>query len=189
MSERPIDGALPRGTADFASVVTVHFDGACQPPRGGGVATYGYTVDGDRFHEEAHGLAVAPWSAHATNNVAEYVAAIRALEWLRSERYSGPVLLLGDSQLVIRQMRGEYEVRAEHLRQYHEHLRRLANEFADVQFVWVAREENTRADALSKEALEAHRHEARRHRPDRRIADGAPSVEVADPEGEGTPDD
>lgn len=168
MNDRPIDPVLPRGTADFGSVVTVHFDGACQPPKGGGVATYGYTIEGDRFHEEGRGLAVAPWAPHATNNVAEYVGAIRALEWLRSKAYRGPVMLLGDSQLVIRQMRGEYEVRAEHLRQYHEHLRRLASEFADVQFVWVAREENVRADELSKEALEAASHEARRLRPEGR---------------------
>ena len=185
MSEEHPDHALPRGTADFGSVVTVHFDGACQPPKGGGVATFGYTIEGDRYHEEGHGLAVAPWSAHATNNVAEYVAAIRALEWLRSQGYRGPVMLLGDSQLVIRQMRGEYEVRAEHLQQYHEHLRRLSGDFADVQFVWVAREENTRADALSKEALEAHRHEARRHRPEGRGPLATASIAAPDEADDG----
>ena len=165
MTEPGIEKVLPRGTADYGSVVTVHFDGACQPPKGGGVATYGYTIDGDRFHEEGHGPAVAPWAPHATNNVAEYVAAIRALEWLREHQYKGPVLVLGDSQLVIRQMKGEYEVRAEHLRQYHQHLHALVRSFSEVEFVWVAREENARADALSKLALEEIGHEARRYRP------------------------
>ncbi len=183
MSETPLDRSLPRGTADFGAVVRVHFDGACQPPRGGGVATYGFTIEGDRYAEEACGLAVAPWSPHATNNVAEYVAAIRALEWLRAEGYEGAVLLLGDSQLVIRQMKGEYEVRAEHLKPYHEHLKRLAEGFAEVSFVWVAREENARADELSKQALEEAGPEARRHRPLRVLRPSGEDREAA-PEAE-----
>jgi ribonuclease HI len=143
---------LPRGTTVVPPLVRVHFDGACQPAHGGGVATFGFTVEGDLVGEEK-GLAVAPWSPRATNNVAEYVAAVRALEWLRSRGFAGTVILLGDSQLIIRQMRGEYAVRTEHLRPYHEHLQALARGFAHVDFQWVPREENRRADALSKEAL------------------------------------
>lgn len=165
MSERRIEDALPRGTAAYGSVVVVHFDGACQPPKGGGVATFGFTVSGEGYEGEACGLAVAPWSPRATNNVAEYVAAIRALEWLKDRSYRGPVLLLGDSQLVIRQMNGEYEVRAEHLRQYQQHLARLADEFVQVRFSWIPREENARADALSKVALEEAQASARHLRP------------------------
>ena len=158
MSDPPrIEATLPRGQSVLPRVVQVHFDGACQPPRGGGIATYGFTVDGAGFSYEESGLAVAPWTSTATNNVAEYTAAIRALEWLRSRAYDGLVLLIGDSQLVIRQMRGEYEVRASHLRAYHERLVQLAGQFTEVRFVWVRREENDRADALSKLALEKAR--------------------------------
>ena len=164
MTPDPIESALPRGQALFAALVQVHFDGACQPPRGGGVATYGFTVDGDRLRHEEMGLAVPPWTESATNNVAEYVAATRALEWLRAKAFRGTVLLLGDSELVVKQMQGEYEVRSDRLRPYHEHLRRLVAEFDEVRFQWIPREENERADALSKLALVREAPAARRLR-------------------------
>jgi ribonuclease HI len=148
-----MDEGIPRATSVMPPLVIVHFDGACQPPRGGGVATFGFTVEGLDLEHEEYGLAVAPGAAHATNNVAEYVGAIRALEWLRGRAYKGVVVAYGDSQLVIRQMSGEYEVRAEHLRPYHDLLQRRATAFVEVRFVWVPRTENTEADALSKRAL------------------------------------
>jgi ribonuclease HI len=153
VTPEPLDARIPRGRTVIGPVVTVHFDGACQPPRGGGVATYGFTVEGESLEHEEFGLAVRPWSESASNNVAEYVAAINALLWLRSRAFQGTVLLLGDSQLVVRQMQGEYEVRSERLRPYHEHLVQLVREFAEVRFDWIPREVNARADALSKEAL------------------------------------
>ena len=159
------DSALPRARVVFPALVQVFFDGACQPPRGGGVATYGFTVEGAGLEAEESGLAAPPWSERATNNVAEYQGAICALEYLRRREFRGQVMVHGDSQLVIRQMQGEYEVRAEHLRPYHERLRQLAREFEDVRFVWVPREENVRADELSKRALVDHWRSAGRHRP------------------------
>jgi ribonuclease HI len=172
---------IPRGTVVFPHLVTVHFDGACQPPRGGGIATYGFTVAGEGFAQEEKGLAVPPWSPRATNNVAEYVAAIRALEWLTEHGHRGPVLMLGDSQLVVRQMDGEYEVRAPHLQAYYDRLRQLAERFEEVQFRWIPRAQNLRADELSKEALEDAEAEAGRHRP------AAPVEVVTEDESESVP--
>ena len=166
------DGDLPRGIAstDLSAPVVVHFDGACQPPAGAGVAGWGFAIDGPGLHVEECGLATRPYAPHSTNNVAEYVGAIRALEHLRSIGYDGDVLLEGDSQLVVRQMNGEYEVRAEHLKAYHEWLRTLASAFRKVEFRWVPREENALADALSKRAIAQAWEEARGHRPGRRRA-------------------
>jgi ribonuclease HI len=161
----PLEATLPRGQSVLRPIVEVHFDGACQPPHGG-IATYGFTVEGAGLAHEEGGLAVAPGTPTATNNVAEYTAAIRGLEWLLARGYSGIVLLVGDSQLVLRQLTGEYEVRAEHLHAYRERLRQLIAAFSDVRLVWVPREENRRADELSKHALEI----ARMHRPGRRPA-------------------
>ena len=160
------DQEIPRGiTTMEGPPVTVHFDGACQPPSGPGIATYGFTVEGPGLWHEESGLAVPPFSEHATNNVAEYTGAISALDWLRRHGYRGPVVVVGDSELVIRQMRGEYAVRAEHLRAYHDWLGRLGREFASVEWRSVPREENRRADELSKEALVEARSTARRLRP------------------------
>ena len=161
----PLDATLPRGQSVLRPFVQVHFDGACQPPHRG-IATYGFTVEGSGFTHEEGGLAVTPGTPSATNNVAEYTAAIRGLEWLRARGYSGMVLLVGDSQLVIRQLTGEYAVRAEHLEAYRERLRQLIAGFSEVRLVWVPREENRRADELSKHALEV----ARTQRPGRRPA-------------------
>ena len=159
------DAQIPRGVATLdGRGVHVHFDGACQPPKGPGVATFGFTVEGEGLDFEERGLATRPYSEHSTNNVAEYVAAIRALEWLRGQGYRGTVIASGDSQLVIRQMRGEYRVRTEHLQDYQTWLARLAGEFAAVEWQWIPREQNARADALSKRALEEARPEARRMR-------------------------
>jgi ribonuclease HI len=146
------DREIPRGTATFSGLVVVHFDGSCQPPTGGGVAGYGFTVEGQLNHQD-FGLAVRPGSPNSTNNVAEYVAAIRALEWLRSSGFRGKAIVVGDSELVVRQMNGEYAVRAEHLQAYHDRLAALAKEFEEVEFRHVPREENRRADELSKRAV------------------------------------
>jgi ribonuclease HI len=160
-----LDSRIPRGRAVLPMEVHVHFDGACQPPRGGGVATFGYTIEGPGMHHEDRGLAVPPWTPRATNNVAEYTAATRALEWLRDQGYSGPVRVMGDSQLVIRQVQGQYRVKAPHLAQYHAQLLRLARHFEQVDWVWIPREANARADELSKKALAEEWRRAERHRP------------------------
>ncbi len=162
------DQELPRGvvTADLGPV-QVHFDGACDRARGGGLATFGYTIEGAGFDLEEGGLAVRPYSERATNNVAEYLGAIQALYRLHGLGYAGPVEVRGDSQLVIRQMTGEYAVKAEHLRPYHEWLAQLAQKFSSVRWEWVPREQNRRADALSQQALADHAPLAARHRPSR----------------------
>lgn len=153
MSRPPLEALLPRGQTLMPHLVVVQFDGACEPPGTGGIATYGFTIDGEGYAVEECGLAVRPGSPTATNNVAEYAGAIRALEWLVARQYAGPVVVRGDSQLVVRQMTGEYQVRADHLRAYHERLAQLAAKFEEVRFEWVPREENQRADALSKQAI------------------------------------
>ena len=165
----PVDPLLPRGiaTGEVHAPMLVRFDGSCQPPGGSGVAGWGFVIEGPGLRIEDCGLATRPYSAHSTNNVAEYVGAIRALEHLRSMGYAGDVLVEGDSQLVIRQMNGEYEVRAEHLKAYHDWLAQLARTFRSVEFRWIPREENVAADALSKQAVESAAVDARRHRPPR----------------------
>ncbi len=134
------DAQIPRGITTLdGQGVHIHFDGACQPPKGPGVATFGFTVEGEGLYFEECGLATRPYSEHATNNVAEYVSAIRAFEWLRTQGYRGSVIASGDSQLVIRQMQGEYRVLSEHLAAYHEWLGRLAKEFERVEWRWIPR--------------------------------------------------
>jgi ribonuclease HI len=174
------DTAIPRGVATLGGPVRIHFDGACELLGGGRIATFGYHLEGGGFLHEDFGLAVAPHSPHSTNNVAEYAGATHALEWLVHQGYAGEVVVYGDSELVVRQMNGEYEVRAEHLKAYHDHLAQLAARFSRAEFHWIPREENTRADALSKQALSEAMESLAAERRRERIRSGGRSPEPED---------
>ncbi|MGA7923126.1 MAG: ribonuclease HI [Thermoplasmata archaeon] len=177
-----MEAQLPRASTTFSGAVVVYFDGACESARPGRLATYGFTLAGESLSYEERGLAVRPGSPRATNNVAEYVGATRALEWLVGRQYTGPVFLCGDSQLVVRQMKGEYTVKADHLKAYHEHLTRLARTFERVEYVWVPREQNRRADELTKLAIAEARAEAvtrSEARPERLLASTQSDLEIA----------
>ena len=162
-----MDSNLPRGMTIMPPIVEVHFDGACQPPHRG-VAGYGFVVHGEGLDYSEKGLAAPPYSQTSTNNVAEYVGAIRALEYLREKGFHGQLVLLGDSELVIKQLSGEYEVRTEHLKAYHRHLMTLLESFPDARVEWVPRAQNEEADALSKLAIEEAAGKARRYQAGRR---------------------
>jgi ribonuclease HI len=178
------DAELPRGVTQMETPeVHVHFDGACQPPKGPGIAAYGFTIEGPGLDFEESGLATPPFSDHSTNNVAEYAGAIASLEWLLRNGYHGRVIAFGDSELVIRQMTGEYEVRAEHLKAYHDRLAQLAAQFSTVEWRWIPREQNTRADRLSKDGILDAAPNARRRRPGQLRPDSSPATDSDDPDG------
>jgi len=136
----------------------------CEPKNPGGVATFGFTVDrdGKRVHEDA-GLAAKPYSEQATNNVAEYTGVLRALEWLVDNGCEKEkVLVRGDSDLVIKQMNGEYKVKSPLLAPLHKEARSLAMKFGSLKFEWVPREENRDADALTNRAYAEFQGEGRK---------------------------
>ncbi len=134
------------------AVVRVEFDGACEPPVRGRMG-YGFVVRGAGLDARGAGRVRPTPDGRSSNNIAEYAGAIAGLEFLRDAGYRGPVLLVGDSQLVVRQMNGEYEVRAPHLRPLSERLRALGGRFARLDVSWIPREQNAEADALSKRGL------------------------------------
>ena len=129
-------------------MIVAHFDGSCDP-NPGGVCTFGFIVRRDGLTlAEGRGVA-APPGPGATNNVAEYTAAIRALEWLRDENTAEPVLLRGDSELVLRQLQGRYKVRSPLLAPLYWRARELLGGLPQVRLEWVPRERNTDADRLA----------------------------------------
>ncbi|HHV79142.1 MAG TPA: Nif3-like dinuclear metal center hexameric protein [Firmicutes bacterium] len=87
----------------------------------------------------------------ATNNVAEYKAVIRALEWA-AEAGAAVVTVFSDSELVVNQLNGDYGIRDPELRQLFSQIESLLKNFECVQFVKVPREENCLADRLAKRA-------------------------------------
>ena len=89
----------------------------------------------------------------ASNNAAEYRAAIHALE-RALELGARSVTLLLDSELVVRQLRGEYRVREPHLRALHQKAQEVLNRFSTYSILYIPREENRRADQLANEAID-----------------------------------
>jgi len=127
--------------------LTIHIDGAA---RGNpGPAAFGYVIrhDGETVLEE-NGLL-----GQTTNNVAEYMALLRALARARDLKASR-VLIRSDSELLVKQMNGQYRVRNENLVPLHREAQQLARQFKLVGFSHVRREENRDADRLCNEALD-----------------------------------
>jgi ribonuclease HI len=116
-----------------------------------GPAAYGYVLEADDGTVlAAHGEKIGV----ATNNVAEYSALIAGLE--KALELGVPrIEVVSDSELMVKQMRGEYRVKNEALRELFEEAARLARRIGDVSFSAVRREHNELADRLVNEALDA----------------------------------
>jgi ribonuclease HI len=88
-----------------------------------------------------------------TNNIAEYTALVRALE--RARELGGKRLVIkSDSELMVKQMNGEYKVRHAGLVPLYRRAEGLCSDFESVTIRHVPREENRRADVLCNEALD-----------------------------------
>jgi probable phosphoglycerate mutase len=90
----------------------------------------------------------------ATNNVAEYSALIAGLQ-SALERGVGEVEVVSDSELLVKQMRGEYKVKNEALRELVDEAEALARRVGKVRYTAVRREHNELADRLVNEALDS----------------------------------
>jgi ribonuclease HI len=116
-----------------------------------GPAAYGYVLEAeDGTVLAAHGEAIGI----ATNNVAEYSALIAGLE-KAVEVGVKELEVVSDSELLVKQMRGEYKVKNEALRELAARASRLARQVGRVRWTAVRREHNELADRLVNEALDA----------------------------------
>ncbi|NSW55621.1 MAG: ribonuclease HI family protein [Armatimonadetes bacterium] len=138
-------------TCDEAVIYT---DGACSGNPG--PAGAGYVIaapDGEILAEDA--VAVG----HGTNNIAEYSGAIAALERAR-ELGLRNVTVRSDSELMCKQVWGQYRIKNPGIAKLHVQLRRAMEGFDSVKFEHVAREKNERADALARQGVEKSRKKA-----------------------------
>ena len=88
-----------------------------------------------------------------TNNYAEYMAVVRAMEYLKEKSIKSAQFYL-DSQLVVRQLNGEYKIKSDNIK----HLNQKVNELRadiDVSFEHVYRENNKEADAEVNKVLDS----------------------------------
>jgi ribonuclease HI len=135
-------------------VIEVYFDGLCQPVNPGGIACYAFVVkkEGETVHSD-YGIAGEPFSQDSTNNVAEYTALARALEWLAANNFhSDRVVVMSDSQLVVNQLAGTFKIKAKRIVPLYRQVLLLKSKFAEIEIKWVPREQNKEADKLTNVA-------------------------------------
>jgi ribonuclease HI len=135
-------------------LIEVYLDGLCQPINPGGIPCYAFIVkrDGKTIYSD-YGIAGEPFSGDSTNNVAEYTALVKALEWLLANNLgSSRVEMMSDSQLIVHQLTGEYKVKAKRMLALYKQVLKLMSTFQEIQIKWVPREKNREADRLTNKA-------------------------------------
>jgi ribonuclease HI len=135
-------------------LIEVYFDGLCQPINPGGISCYAFIVKSDeRIIHSDYGVAAKPFSEESTNNVAEYTALAKALQWLLANNFnSNKVEIKSDSQLVVKQLTGDYKVKARRILPLFKHVLFLKTKFQDIQIKWIPRDMNREADTLTNKA-------------------------------------
>ncbi len=135
-------------------MIEVYFDGLCQPINPGGISCYAFLVkSGGRTIYSDYGIAVEPFSQDSTNNVAEYTALVKALQWLLEKNLgSTKVEVKSDSQLIVNQLTGDYKVKSKRIVSLYKQVLLLKRKFQDIEIKWVPREMNREADRLTNKA-------------------------------------
>ena len=120
----------------------IYFDGAADPNPGHSAFGFSHVSDGNEVAFQCGYLGIT------TNNVAEYRALLQALLYCQTNSIKN-VEIYGDSQLVVNQVNGVYKTRNKCLKDLCEMCKKLISEL-NVSVHWVYREDNQRADYLSK---------------------------------------
>ncbi len=131
--------------------VIAYIDGASRGnPGPAGAAFIFEDADGSRIQAKAFFL------GQATNNVAEYTAMVKALEAAK-QLGTKQIKVYSDSELLVRQLKGEYKVKSEQIRPLFSQAVDLLNEFEIWNIQHVTRDKNKQADKLVNQALNIER--------------------------------
>jgi ribonuclease HI len=128
--------------------LTVNVDGGSRGnPGPAAIAAVVRDADGEVLQEKGETI------GRATNNVAEYRALLLGIE-LAAALGASELELVGDSELIVRQVKGEYKVKDRALRELHAQAKRALEPFERWSVRHVRREQNADADRLVNEALD-----------------------------------
>jgi ribonuclease HI len=129
--------------------VVINVDGGSRGnPGPAGIAAVATDPSGEILAERSETI------GKATNNVAEYRALLLGIE-LAKELEADEAEFVGDSLLIVEQVRGKWKVKQEHLRPLHTKVKDALRELPSWSIRHVKRDENTRADELLNDALDA----------------------------------
>lgn len=127
-------------------MIKAYFDGACTENPIGQCACGIHITDGEGvLFSEGYYLGRCGGS-----NTAEYEGLIRVLEWLS---LTEPVIIYGDSKLVINQMSGRWKIKKGLYKESALKAKALVEQFTHIQFKWIPREQNEICDELAEDAI------------------------------------
>ena len=132
------------------SSYTVYCDGGSRGNPGPAASAFVVIEGKSVVHEDSFYL------GKATNNVAEYEAVYRGLLWFQHEgKKKLSIKFVVDSQLVAKQLSGEFKIKSDHLKLLADKIKKLerSNHFR-VAYLWTERARNKRADRLVNEKLD-----------------------------------
>ncbi len=140
--------AAPNASSSAVAAYRANIDGGS---RGNpGPASYGVVIRDPRGEVVAK---LKKYIGRSTNNVAEYYGLIAALDYAQTHGIRA-LRVESDSELLVKQMRGQYKVKSAELRPLFERARKMAQAFESFRIEHVYREGNAEADALANEALD-----------------------------------
>jgi ribonuclease HI len=154
MAKRP---SVPKGAGLFGEAV----------PESKGIAAYQANIDGGSRGNPgpaAYGVVIRDprgeivarlkkYIGSNTNNVAEYFGLIAALDYAQNQGIRA-LRVESDSELMVKQMRGQYKVKSEELRPLFERAKKISQTFETFRIDHIYREQNKEADALVNQALD-----------------------------------
>lgn len=123
------------------------FDGACRGNPGPMAIGLLLLENGRKVKEVSKRL------GKGTNNIAEWSALVEGLR-LADGQGCRELEVRGDSQLIIKQITGQYMVKSENLIPLFDEAKKLCGSFEKLSFKWINREENYYTDSLSNKALD-----------------------------------
>lgn len=115
-----------------------------------GPASYGVVVRNPKGEVIAQ---LKKYIGRMTNNVAEYYGLIAALDYAQSNNIRA-LRIESDSELLVKQMRGQYKVKSPDLKPLFERAKKMSKAFSLFRIDHVYREQNAEADALANEAMD-----------------------------------
>ncbi len=127
-------------------MLKIFVDGSCN------ASTYGDTGVGVVVKKDGETKAkVSKNAGEGTNNTAEYKAVINGLK-KALEFNEDKVKIFSDSELIVKQLNGEYKIKQPHLIELWEEVQEVSKKFDEVEYEWIPREKNWVADKLAKRA-------------------------------------
>jgi ribonuclease HI len=121
------------------------------PVNPGGIVSYAFIIKKREKIIYSKHLSGIP---HSTSKIATYACIIKALEWLLAHNYKNEkIVIRGDSELVIKQIRGESRVEHSTIIMVHHKTVSLISKFKHIQVELISTEQNNEANTLSKKAF------------------------------------